>query len=94
MQGHIGSKGKIAGPNQEASQRKPHDPDKHSRGEEIGDQIERIPYGPARAERKESFQGIDDVDQEVIDKSIKDERVQQGDERPFFENRLLRENLP
>src|ERR1041384_1945903 len=94
VQRHVGREGEIAGAHEKAAQDQADHAQKHAGGQKIGGETERSPTGAARAEGKKALHRVHRVDQEVKEKAVEDERMQERDERPLLEYRLLRGDDP
>ena len=56
--------------------------------------IEQIPRSAARVNAEEAFEHIDQIDEKIKNETVENQRVQERDDRPGLENRLLGEHDP
>src|SRR5262245_46787323 len=85
----IRGKSKIIGTAGKTAHDQTCDSQEDSRSQKIRNQVEPIPRTAARTERYKSFQEIDQIHSAIVEKSIKDQRVEKRNQRTFFENGLL-----
>src|ERR1700752_718982 len=79
---NIGWKFKILGLHKQAAQYQTGDSDQNTCGKNIGGEIEEIPRPISGMNGKEPLEHVDQVDEKIKNKAIKDTSVQQPNNRP------------